>query len=123
LKAVESGHVHIHRHPVRLEFTRRQQGLITGAAFAKNEAGQRRRLPDYFARGRVVIHDHQSHIKYSCFEQIKKYCSHSAGKNKAAVFLGFGFVSAQLQGSLNLRLRQSLAKTPKILAPNGYSIF
>jgi hypothetical protein len=25
--------------------------------------------------------------------------------------------------ALNLRLRQSLAKTPKILAPNGYSIF
>jgi hypothetical protein len=44
-------------------------------------------------------------------------------RNKAAVFLGFGFVSAQLQGSSNLRLRQSLAKTPKILAPNGYSFF
>jgi hypothetical protein len=40
-----------------------------------------------------------------------------------AVFLGFGFVSAQLQGYSNLRLRRSLAKTPKILAPNGYSIF
>jgi len=37
--------------------------------------------------------------------------------------LSFGFVSAQLQGYSNLRLRQSLAKTPKILAPNGYSIF
>jgi hypothetical protein len=44
-------------------------------------------------------------------------------RNQAAVFLGFGFVSAQLQGYSNLRLRQSLAKTPKILAPNGYSIF
>jgi hypothetical protein len=56
-------------------------------------------------------------------ERIKKYCSRSKGENKMAVFLGFGFVSAQLQGYSNLRLRQSLAKTPKILAPNGYSIF
>jgi hypothetical protein len=31
-------------------------------------------------------------------ERFKKYCSHSVRKNKAAVFLGFGFVSAQLQG-------------------------
>jgi hypothetical protein len=40
-----------------------------------------------------------------------------------AVFLGFGFVSAQSQGFSNLLLRRSLAKTQKILAPNGYSIF
>ena len=39
------------------------------------------------------------------------------------VFLGFGVVSAQSQGFLNLLLRRSLAKTPKILAPNGYGIF
>jgi hypothetical protein len=42
---------------------------------------------------------------------------------KESVFLGLGIVSAQLQGYSNLRLRQSLAKTPEILAPNGYSIF
>jgi hypothetical protein len=32
-----------------------------------------------------------------------------------AVFLGFGFVSAQLQVVSNLRLRRSLAKTQKSL--------
>jgi hypothetical protein len=30
-------------------------------------------------------------------ERLKKYCSHPAGKKTEAVFLGFGFVSAQLQ--------------------------
>jgi hypothetical protein len=35
------------------------------------------------------------------------------GKSEEAVFWGFSFVSAQLQGFSNLRLRQSLAKTPK----------
>jgi len=43
-------------------------------------------------------------------------------KNGAAVFLGFGFVSAQSQAAAGMLLRQSLAKTPKILAPHGYSI-
>jgi hypothetical protein len=56
-------------------------------------------------------------------EQFNKNCNRAAGKNevkkKTAVFLGFGFVSAQLQGCRwNLRLRQSLAKNPKILAPH-----
>jgi hypothetical protein len=32
-------------------------------------------------------------------------------------------VSTQSQGFLNLFLRRSLAKTQKILAPNGYDIF
>jgi hypothetical protein len=41
----------------------------------------------------------------------------------AAVFLGFGFVSAQSQAHVGMLLRQSLAKTPKILAPDGYNIF
>jgi hypothetical protein len=36
--------------------------------------------------------------KVQGLERLKKYCSHSVRKNKAAVFLGFGFVSAQLQG-------------------------
>jgi hypothetical protein len=39
-----------------------------------------------------------------------------------AVFFGFGFVSAQLQAAAGMRLRQSLAKTQKILAQNGYII-
>jgi hypothetical protein len=52
-------------------------------------------------------------------ERIKKHCSHLVKSRRKAVFLGFGFVSAQLQGYSNLRLRQN----PKILAPNGYIIF
>src|SRR5579859_6090378 len=56
-------------------------------------------------------------------ERINKFCSRAAGKIKRAVFLGFGFVSAQLQGFTNLSLRRSLAKTPKILAPRGYRIY
>jgi hypothetical protein len=43
------------------------------------------------------------------------------GKLKRAVFLGFGFVSAQLQGLTNLRLRQSLAKTQKSSLRIGHS--
>jgi hypothetical protein len=72
-------------------------------------------------------------IQAASLERFKKYCSHSVRKNKAAVFWGFGFVSAPafakatarqaVTGFFNLRLRQSLAKTPKILAPNGYRIF
>jgi hypothetical protein len=39
-----------------------------------------------------------------------------------AVFLGFGFVSAQSQVAANLLLRQSLAKTPKVLADGHHSL-
>jgi hypothetical protein len=46
-------------------------------------------------------------------ERLKKFHSRAVGKIKRAVFFGFGFVSAQLQVFLNLRLRQSLAKTQK----------
>jgi hypothetical protein len=56
-------------------------------------------------------------------ERLKKYFSHLGEWKRGAVFFGFGFVSAQSQGFLNLLLRRSLAKTQKILAPNGYSIF
>ena len=61
-------------------------------------------------------------------EHFQKYCSHLEGKENDAVFLGFGVVSAQSQGSLNLLLRRSLAKVraglaTKILAANGYRIF
>jgi hypothetical protein len=38
------------------------------------------------------------------------------------VFFGFGFVSAQLQAAAGMLLRQSLAKTQKILAPNGNTV-
>jgi hypothetical protein len=43
------------------------------------------------------------------------------GRNERAVFLGFGCVSAQLQGFANLLLRQSLAKTQKSSLRIGYS--
>jgi hypothetical protein len=56
-------------------------------------------------------------------ERLKKYCSHSVLRNKEAVFLVFGFVSAQLQGFSNLLLRQSLAKNQKSSLRIGYSIF
>ena len=59
----------------------------------------------------------------AALEHFQKYCSHLEGKKNETVFLGFGFVSARSQGFLNLLLHRSLAKTPKILAPNGYRIF
>jgi hypothetical protein len=48
------------------------------------------------------------------------------GGGEKAVFWGSGFVSAQLQGFSNLRLRQRpmigiTRQNPKILAPHGYS--
>jgi hypothetical protein len=46
-------------------------------------------------------------------EHFHKYYSHSVGKNKEAVFLGFRFVSAQSQATVGMLLRQSLAKTQK----------
>jgi hypothetical protein len=55
-------------------------------------------------------------------EHFQKYCSHAVGKDGKAVFLGLGFVSAQSQAAAGMLLRQSLAQTPKILAPHGYSI-
>jgi hypothetical protein len=55
-------------------------------------------------------------------ERLKKYCSHSGKDVEEAVFLIFGFVSAQSQGLSNLFLRQSLAKNQKSSLRNGYSI-
>jgi hypothetical protein len=46
-------------------------------------------------------------------EHFQKYCSRSGGNEEKAVFLVFGFVSAQLQGFSNLLLRRSLAKNQK----------
>jgi hypothetical protein len=54
-------------------------------------------------------------------EHFQKNYSHAVGKNERVVFLGFGFVSAQLQGLAKLRLRQSLAKTQKSSLRIGYS--
>jgi hypothetical protein len=54
-------------------------------------------------------------------ERFQKNCSHAIRKNKKAVFLGFGFVSAQSQGFANLLLRRSLAKTQKSSLLIGYS--
>jgi hypothetical protein len=46
-------------------------------------------------------------------ERFNKYCSHSVSRAERAVFLGFGFVSAQSQAAVVMLLRQSLAKTQK----------
>jgi hypothetical protein len=59
-------------------------------------------------------------------EHFQKNCSHAVRKDEKAVFWGSGFVSAQLQGLSNLRLRQrpmigTARQNPKILAPHGYS--
>jgi hypothetical protein len=59
----------------------------------------------------------------SILERIKKYCSHSIERLEKAVFLFFGFVSAQSQGYSNLLLRRSLAKNQKFSLRIGYSIF
>jgi len=40
-----------------------------------------------------------------------------------AVFLGFGFVSAQSQGVIKPVPSPKPRQNPKILAPNGYNIF
>ena len=61
--------------------------------------------------------------KVSSFEHFQKFGSRSVGRIERAVFLIFGFVSAQSRGFLNPLLRRSLAKNPKILAPNGFRIF
>jgi hypothetical protein len=56
-------------------------------------------------------------------ERLRKYCSHSVKGMEGAVFLVFGFVSAQSQGFANLLLRRSLAKNQKSSLRIGYSIF
>jgi hypothetical protein len=59
----------------------------------------------------------------AALERVKKYCGHPAGNIWRRVFWRFGFFSAQSQSLACMLLRQSPAKTPKILAQNGYSIF
>jgi hypothetical protein len=55
-------------------------------------------------------------------EHFHQFCSHAGEARRGAVFLIFGFVSAQSQAAAGMLLGQSLAKKPKILAPQGYSI-
>jgi hypothetical protein len=59
----------------------------------------------------------------NALERVKKYCGQPAENIWKRVFWRFGLVSAQSQAAAGVLLRQSLAKTPKIPAPNGYSIF
>jgi hypothetical protein len=56
-------------------------------------------------------------------EHFRKYCSHAVGKDEGAVFLGFGFVSAQSQAAAGMLPHSASPKHQKILAPHGYSIF
>jgi hypothetical protein len=72
-------------------------------------------------RGRLNLEKRSAYPASLSLEHFQKNCSHSNEKKRGAVFLGLGVVSVQLQGYLNLRLHRSLAQTPKILAPNGYS--
>jgi hypothetical protein len=53
-------------------------------------------------------------------EHFHQICSGELKADWTAVFLVFGFVSAQLQVVSNLRLRRSLAKNQKILAAHRY---
>src|SRR5882724_5768774 len=55
-------------------------------------------------------------------EHFQKYCSHTEGWGGKAVFLGFGFVSAQSQGFLKPAPSPKPRQNPKILASCGYSI-
>ena len=57
------------------------------------------------------------------FEHIQKCYSHSGGEIRRAVFLVFGFVSAQSQGFFEPAPSPKPRQNPKILAPNGYNIF
>jgi hypothetical protein len=54
-------------------------------------------------------------------ERYQKSCSRSAMKEAGAVFLDFGFVSAQLRGSFEPAPSPKPRQNPKILAPNNYT--
>jgi hypothetical protein len=62
-------------------------------------------------------------LQSGAVEHFQKCCSHSGEWKLEAVFLSFGFVSAQSQGFSNLLLRQSLAKAQKSSLRIGYDIF
>jgi len=62
-------------------------------------------------------------VQCRSLEHFQKYCSRSAETLEKAVFLAFGFVSAQSQGLLKPAPSPKPRQKPKILAPNGYIIF
>jgi hypothetical protein len=49
----------------------------------------------------------------SPLEHFHKFCSQAGEARKEAIFLIFGFVSAQSQAAAGILLRQSLAKNPR----------
>ena len=55
-------------------------------------------------------------------EHFHKWCSAALATLREAVFWVFGFVLAQAQTAVGMRLRQSLAKQPKILASQRHII-
>src|SRR5882724_350087 len=55
-------------------------------------------------------------------EHFQKDCSRAAGGEVRAVFLVFGFVLAQLQGSFGPAPSPKPRQNPRILAPNSCSI-
>jgi hypothetical protein len=56
-------------------------------------------------------------------EHFQKYYNHLEEWRHGAVLLGFGIVSAQSQGFFEPAPSSKPRQNPKILAPNGYSIF
>ena len=68
--------------------------------------------------GKGCVRDREPEV----LEHFHKSCSHSVGKQPGAVFLGFGFVSAQSQGCCEPAPSPKPRQNPKILAPNGYRI-
>jgi hypothetical protein len=65
---------------------------------------------------------HPSQTAAHILEHFHQFCSQAGEEKRQAVFLIFGFVSAQSQAAAGMLLRQSLAKKPKTLAPHGCSI-
>jgi glucuronoarabinoxylan endo-1,4-beta-xylanase len=61
-------------------------------------------------------------LNHARLEHFHKYCSRAVGKNEGAVFLGFRLRFGSVTGRSGHAPSLSLAKTPKILAPHGYSI-
>ena len=65
---------------------------------------------------------HMILVNVYCLEHFQKYCSRLVWGAERAVFLGFGFVSAQLQVFLKPAPSPKPRQNPKILAPNGCTI-
>jgi hypothetical protein len=84
------------------------------------EDGRVEGSPAYFEAGELVKSG--TWTTAAAPERLKKYCSHPAEWKTAAVFLGFGFVSAQSQGCFEPAPSPKPRQNPKILAPNGHNI-